>query len=70
MKARPKSLIKGNELKNAKPVELVLKKKSDAELFDKIIIGDEMSLCKYKDCIKGLFSADLLRKYWRISETD
>lgn len=59
-KARPKSLIKGNELKNPKPVELVLKRKSGTELFDEIVIGNEMVLCKYKEQIKGLFAADLL----------
>lgn len=69
LKARPKSLIKGNELKNPKPVDLVLKKKSHAELFDEVVIGNEMSLHKYKDQIKGLLSKDLLEKYQLISLT-
>lgn len=59
-KARPKSLIKGNELKNPKPVELVLKRKTGTELFDQIVIGDETVLCKYKEQIKGLFAENLL----------
>ncbi len=60
LKARPKSLIKGNELKNPKPVDLVLKRKSGAELFDEIVIGNETILCKYKAQIEGLFAEDLL----------
>lgn len=59
-KARPKSLIKGNELKNPKPVELVLKRRSGAELFDEFVIGDEAVLRKYKRQIKGLFAEELL----------
>ena len=50
----------GNELKNPKPVELVLKRKTGTELFDQIVIGDETVLCKYKDQIKGLFAENLL----------
>ncbi len=60
LKARPKSLIKGNELKNPKPVDLVLKRQSGAELFDEIVIGNETILCKYKAQIEGLFAEDLL----------
>ena len=59
-KARPKSLIKGNELKNPKPVELILKRKSGTELFDEIVIGNETALCKYKKYINGLLVSDLL----------
>lgn len=46
-KARPKSLIKGNELDDPKIVELVLRKKSGTELFDEIVIGNESTLNKY-----------------------
>ena len=47
-KARPKSLIWGNELKKAKPVELVLKRRSGAELFDEIVIGSREDIDKYR----------------------
>lgn len=63
LKARPKSLIKGNELKNPKPVELILKKKSDTKLFSEIVLGNEISLYKYKNQIKGLCAEDLLQKF-------
>lgn len=62
LKARPKSLIKGNELAAPKPVELVLRKKSNAELFDELIIGSSSNLHKYKEKLKGLFAVDLLEK--------
>lgn len=60
-KVRPKSLIWGNELKNPKPVELVLKRKSGAELFDEIIIGDRESIDKYREQIKGIVANELLQ---------
>ena len=50
-KARPKSLIKGNELENPSPVDLILKRRAGAELFDKIIVGDSATLSKYKEKI-------------------
>jgi len=60
LKARPRSLIKGNGLKNPKPVELVLKRKSGTELFDEIVIGDETVLHKYKEQLRGLLTEHLL----------
>lgn len=47
-KARPKSLIKGNELNNPKIVDLVLRKRSGTEFFDEFVIGDENALSKYR----------------------
>lgn len=62
-KARPKSLIKGNELRNPEPVELVLKRKSGAKFFDEIVIGNEAALRKYKKHIEGMFIESLLDMY-------
>lgn len=65
-KARPKSLIKGNELKNPKPVELILRRKTGRELFGEIIVGDSVTLNKYKEHIGKIVVADLFsnkRKY-------
>lgn len=53
-KARPKSLIKGNALRNPKTVDLVLRKKSGTKFFDEFVIGDENVLCKYRDQIGDL----------------
>lgn len=59
-KARPKSLIKGNGLCNPKAVELVLRKKSSAKLFDEIVIGNEETLSKYRNQIEHML-AECLR---------
>lgn len=55
-KARPKSLIKGNELSNPKPVELILRKKVGTELFSEIIVGDKSVIKKYQNKIQTLTS--------------
>lgn len=60
-KARPKSLIWGNELKNPKLVELVLKRKSGAGLFDQVVIGSREVLNKYRGQIEGIVDKALLR---------
>lgn len=59
VKARPKSLIKGNELKNPKPVEVILRKKVGEELFNEIIVGDKAVLKKYQNKIQELVSDEL-----------
>ena len=59
-KARPKSLIKGNELDNPKLVELILRKKSGTKFFDEIIVGDKEILYKYKNQIKNMLDKCLL----------
>ncbi|MBQ9234064.1 MAG: hypothetical protein IJ167_08540 [Lachnospiraceae bacterium] len=41
-------------------VDLVIRRKAGAQLFDEIIVGDEISLNKYKDKIKSLISHSLL----------
>lgn len=60
-KARPKSLIWGNELKNPRPVELILKRKSGAELFDEVVIGSLEALNKYREQIEGIVDKALLQ---------
>lgn len=58
-KARPKSLIKGNELRNAKSVELILKRKAGNEFFDEIVVGNSTILNKYKKNIEKIVASDL-----------
>lgn len=59
-KARPKSLIKGNELKNPKQIDLVLKRKSGAAFFDEMVIGDKKALSKYRKLLEGMVAEELL----------
>lgn len=61
-KARPKSLIWGNELKNPEPVDLVLKRESGAGFFDEIVIGSCETLNKYRKQIEGIVDNVLLQK--------
>lgn len=58
-KARPKSLIKGNELKNPSLVELILKRKVGNEFFDEIVVGDRAALSKYKDNIEKIAASNV-----------
>lgn len=59
-KARPKCLIKGNELNNPKPVEIVLRKRVGEKLFNEIIVGNKALLKKYQNKIQELVSDELL----------
>ena len=49
-KARPQTLLKGNELdmKKAKPVEIVFRKRVGEKCFDKVIFGTEEMVDKYR----------------------
>lgn len=60
-KARPKSLIWGNELKNPKPADLVLKRKAGAELFDEVVVGSREALNHYREQIEGIVDKVLLQ---------
>lgn len=60
-KSRPKSLIKGNELKSAHPVELIIKKKAEEEFFNELMFGNESILYKYHEKIKSLIANELLK---------
>lgn len=59
-KARPRSLIKGNELSEPKPVDLILRKRVGEAQFDELVIGDKETLQRYKGKIEGLFDEKLL----------
>ena len=56
IKARPKTLIKGNELDNlnSSEINLVLRKESDKVKFNEIIIGNKDVLMCYIDKIDNL----------------
>lgn len=58
-KARPKSLIKGNELKNPGTVDLILRKTTGSLYFNEVIVGDIVTLNRFKDKIEKMVSADL-----------
>lgn len=58
-KAFPKTLMKGNELKNPQKVELLLRRKSGCEKFDEIIIGDRELVKKYFEELKEVLAVSL-----------
>ena len=58
--SRPKTLLKGNELKtNPLSVDLVLSKKKNEKKFNKIIIGDNTRLKEFSSKISQLIEQDL-----------
>lgn len=57
-KVRPKSLIKGNELRKPEIVDLVLRKKKGTDFFDEIVIGDETAMRKYGNQIRHMVQYD------------
>ena len=61
-KAKPMTLLKGNELSSAKAkkLDLVLRRKSGESRFTEILIGDGERLAEHKDALSGLLSEDLL----------
>ncbi len=61
-KAKPMTLLKGNELNSgrAKPIELVLRRKVGEDKFTDIIAGGVDKLKTYKEPLKDLLSEDLL----------
>lgn len=59
-KVRPKSLIKGNALNSAHPVDLILRKRSGEELFDEVVVGNEKMIRKYWKEIKHLVDDKLV----------
>ena len=66
-KAKPMTLLKGNELdiEKAKPIELVLMRKTGEDKFTDIISGGVEKVKEYKESLKDLLSEELLA---RISE--
>ena len=63
-KARPRSLIKGNGLNNikAKEVDLILRKLSNKEKFDELIIGNIEILKKYYPKIKNEIDGTIIEE--------
>lgn len=59
-KALPKSLIKGNELKNPETVDLILRKAASSSLFDEIVVGDIITLNQFKRKIEDIVSTEVL----------
>ena len=60
-KAKPMTLLKGNELDSSKArrLDLVLRRKKGEDRFSEIIVGTEETLNKYRDCLGGLLSDDI-----------
>ncbi len=59
--SRPKTLLKGNELKiNPVNIHLILSKKRNEKLFNTIVYGDKNTLKIFKNKIGHLLSNDLL----------
>lgn len=58
--SRPKTLLKGNELKtNPLTVDLVLSKKKSEKKFNKIVIGNAETIQEFKDKIAHLVSDEI-----------
>ena len=58
-KAFPKTLLKGNVLKNAEKVELLLRRKRGAEKFEKIMIGNRSIIREDFEDLKETIAVDL-----------
>ena len=61
-RAKPMTLLKGNELNSAKEknLDLVLRRKSGESKFAEILIGDGERLAEHKDALSDLLSQKLL----------
>ena len=61
-KAKPMTLLKGNELNTskAKKLDLVLRRKSGDSRFDEILIGDVTQLVEHKEALSDLLSDELV----------
>lgn len=61
-KAKPMTLLKGNELDSAKAkkLDLVLRRKSGEGKFTEMLIGDAQRLAEYREVLSGLLSEALL----------
>lgn len=60
-KARPKSLIKRNELKNPGTVDLILRKTTGSLFFDEIIVGDTAMLKQFREKLRILCQQSCLK---------
>ena len=61
-KSRPKTLLKGNELKTSITVDLILSKKRDELLYDNIIYGNTDILNEHLNIFQNLISDTLKNK--------
>ena len=63
-KARPMTLLKGNELNVAKAqkLDVVLRRKAGEIKFSELLLGDEKSLCEYKQYLHEVLSEELQMK--------
>lgn len=61
-KAKPMTLLKGNELNTAKAkkLDLVLRRKSGDSRFDEMLIGDVTQLAEHKEALSDLLSDELV----------
>lgn len=66
-KSRPKTLLKGNELKTSITVNLILSKKREDLLYNNIIYGNINVLNEHLNIFQNLIS-DTLKKELRINE--
>lgn len=62
-KARPMTLLKGNELDmtKAKKLDLVLRRRKGEAKFSELILGEEKQLLEYKESLGGLLADELLK---------
>ncbi|MBQ3601227.1 MAG: hypothetical protein II992_08530 [Lachnospiraceae bacterium] len=60
-KAKPMTLLKGNELNSgkAKKLDIVLRRKSGEKKFSEMLIGSSEHLQEYKEALNGLLSKEL-----------
>ncbi|MCT4686652.1 PBECR4 domain-containing protein [Vallitalea sp.] len=72
LKARPMSLIKGNELNDnkAQRINLLLRKKSDEEKFNEVMIGDLKTLLQYYSTIKNYIDENIIQSQIKTSEDE
>ena len=61
-KAKPMTLLKGNELNStkAKKLDVVLRRKSGESRFSEMLIGDANRLAEHKETLSNLLSEALL----------
>ncbi|MCR4609208.1 MAG: hypothetical protein K5750_05870 [Eubacterium sp.] len=59
--ARPKSLLKGNELNSqkSKPIKIILSKKRNEDKYDNLIVGSKEDLVENYELVKALVSKKL-----------
>jgi len=59
-RARPKSILGGNCIRNGEKVDLILRRGRGDELFDEIVLGDRRALADYSSVLEGKLANELL----------